>query len=207
MRFSIMALGTIPLLSAVILVELLRVAVVPFRQWQERDARNHVLTVRWTLGLALAMAVMQGIGVAQALGHMSDMVKNAGMAFRIGVVASLLGGTALCVVLAQVITTRGVGAGLWIIIAANSLLEIPGFFRSLAEMVRSGQINRQHCSACGADLCCRHLGLVMMALADRNDTAARAPINPGSLWPPILAGILVSWMTGAVLIFYGPARL
>ncbi|MGL4324488.1 MAG: hypothetical protein ACRCTD_10665 [Beijerinckiaceae bacterium] len=203
-RFSIMALGIIPLLSAVILLEVLRVFVEPFRQWQDRSRRNNSLTMQWTFALALAMAVTQAIGVSRALGHMPEVMGNTGMEFQIGVVASLFGGTALCIMLAQVITTRGVGAGLWVIVAANSILEIPGFLRSLAEMVRSGQINANTVLLVALVYAAAIMALVMLALAYRNNSAARVPINPGSLWPPILAGFIVSWIVGAVLIFFGP---
>src|SRR5690606_34112657 len=115
---SIMALGVIPLLTALILAEGILCLSRRIRQWAG-TANGESTLWRGTILVALLLAVLQAYGVATALEAIPTLVFQPGTAFRIGVATSFAGATVLVVVLAGWITRYGIGHGLWVLLGAG----------------------------------------------------------------------------------------
>lgn len=115
-RVSIMALGIIPLLSVLVLVETGTLVWPRLRVWSS-DARNRARLDTWAMWGALIFAALQATGIAAALEDVEGFVPEPGLGFRAGVVVSLVAATAFVVWLASFITRRGVGSGFWILVA------------------------------------------------------------------------------------------
>jgi hypothetical protein len=115
-RLSVMALGIVPLLSALLIVEAVLIAWPPLRAWAS-DAENRSVLDGWTLAVAFVFAGLQANAIAVALEGVSGVVANPGLAFRAGVVVSMVAGTAIVVWLASFITQHGIGSGFWILLA------------------------------------------------------------------------------------------
>ena len=116
-RLSIVALGVVPFLSALILVEVAMIAVPPLRAWSTARAERRAQIDGWVFVVALAIAAYQANSIAVALEAIRGLVSSPGLAFRAGVVTSLVAGSAFLLWLASLITRRGIGSGFWVLVA------------------------------------------------------------------------------------------
>jgi SecY len=135
---SILALGVLPWFSALTFVELLTV-VLP-STWTERFASSgHAPPFsRVVIGLALTIAALQGLGVAEAMTAQAKMVVEPGSAFLLSAVVTLVGGTAFLIALALLIERYGLGHGFWIMLAASMLAQLQSHFGVMLLMLREG---------------------------------------------------------------------
>jgi hypothetical protein len=116
-RLSIMALGVAPFLSALILVEVAMIVVPSLRAWSTARPERKAQIDGWAFVLALAIAASQANGIAVALEQIHGLVSSPGLAFRAGVVTSLVAGSAFLLWIAALITRAGIGSGFWILVA------------------------------------------------------------------------------------------
>jgi SecY len=138
-RFSVMALGLYPWLSAVALAELAAL-FLPARWTASFTRGGHADPfARMVVAGALVIAALQAYGVAIAL-EANAGIPLGGEAFRFGAIASMTAATALLVLLAAVITHRGVGHGFWVFLAATALWNISTEVRVLALLWTNGSI-------------------------------------------------------------------
>ncbi len=122
---SILALGVVPFASALILFELAKVLAPQMRRWEQSTSANRI-TLDWmVLILALLVAAAQATGVAMALEGVSGLVDQPGVPFRLACVGTLVAGSAISIWLANQITLRGVGSGVWLLFAAPLLADLP----------------------------------------------------------------------------------
>lgn len=124
-RFSIIALGLLPYLTAWITLELWA-AMSRGRATSARkvasDQQRFEQRVRI---LAFGLAAFQGYGIAVALEHVTGLVVEPGAMFRVGVIASLVAGLALQCWLAEIISRHGLCNGIWLLVAADFISALP----------------------------------------------------------------------------------
>ncbi len=143
-RFSVVALGIMPYISASIIVQLLG-AVHPKLEAlkKEGEAGRRKLT-QYTRYGTVVLAVFQALGVALALeGQQAanqGLVIDPGMGFRITAVASLVAGTMFLMWLGEQITERGIGNGISMIIFAGIVAGMPSAIGGTLEMARIGEL-------------------------------------------------------------------
>ncbi|MGH8610950.1 MAG: preprotein translocase subunit SecY [Gammaproteobacteria bacterium] len=143
-RFSVVALGIMPYISASIIVQLLG-AVHPKLEAlkKEGEAGRRKLT-QYTRYGTVVLAAFQALGVALALeGQQAanqGLVIDPGMGFRITAVASLVAGTMFLMWLGEQITERGIGNGISMIIFAGIVAGIPSAIAGTLEMARIGEL-------------------------------------------------------------------
>jgi SecY len=135
---SILALGVIPWFFALTFVELL--TVVPPNSWTVRfTSSGHAQPFsRLVIGLALTIAALQGLGVAEAMTAQSKMVVEPGSAFLVSTVVTLVGGTAFLIALGLLIERHGVGHGFWIMLAASMVAQLQSHIGGMLLMLREG---------------------------------------------------------------------
>lgn len=136
-RFSIFVLGLIPILSAMILVEFVKLVVPRLRATLAASETARANSNRAILLAGLVFAAFQSYGVASALEAFDiggdRLVPEPGPLFRLGLVATSVAATALLMWLADIITRFGLGSGMWIIIlysSFQSLTDVPGNLRA-----------------------------------------------------------------------------
>ncbi len=117
-RISILALGVTPFMTILILAELLKVVAPPVRRWEQADLRNRDKLNRIVVGLSLLAAAAQASGLALALEDVGHLVEEPGTPFRLTTVATLVGGAAIAIWLANQITRHGLGSGVWLLLVA-----------------------------------------------------------------------------------------
>lgn len=195
---SIMALGVIPLLTALILTEGILCLSRRIRQWAG-TANGQARLWRGTILLALLLSVMQAYGIATALEAIPALVFQPGTAFRIGVATSFVGATVLIALLAGWITRYGIGHGLWVLLAA-------GYAENFIQPLLL-QLQMLYMGALGVETLLANLALWFAFLAAASAVlAALCKTSPPLtttqelVWTPLVAGLAVSVLIGALLV-------
>jgi preprotein translocase subunit SecY len=145
-RFSVLALGIMPYISASIIVQLLTKVVPYLEQLSKEGAAGKRKITQYTRFSTLALATFQGLGVAIMLeSQMSPtglpVVIDPGMAFRIITTITLVTGTMFLMWLGEQVTERGIGNGISIIIFAGIVAGLPSAIGGTLELGRTGEMS------------------------------------------------------------------
>jgi len=140
-RLSIFALNIAPYFTAAIVVQLFLLFFPRAGARGRAGHRGRTGVMRWTLGLAMAFAAFQAFGIASALEGFRDLVAEPGPLFRLSTVVSLTGGTLFLVWLCELITLRGVGNGLGLLLFVGIVTQVPASIGKTLELGRDGILN------------------------------------------------------------------
>jgi len=140
-RFSVLALGIMPYISASIIMQLLTVVSPTLEQLKKEGEAGRRKITQYTRYGTLVLATFQGIGISIALEGQGNVVVEAGMGFRITATVTLVTGTMFLMWLGEQITERGVGNGISLIIFAGIVAGLPGAIGSTLELARTGQLH------------------------------------------------------------------
>ncbi|HVM03216.1 MAG TPA: preprotein translocase subunit SecY [Acidimicrobiales bacterium] len=133
-RFAVFGLGIMPYITSSIIVQLLGVVIPKLEQWRNEGAVGQKKITQTTRYLTIALAIMQSTGLA-------FVFHNGGQGFNVSgdldliprftvprvllVVLTMTAGTAFVMWLGELITQRGIGQGMSIIIFANVVSGMP----------------------------------------------------------------------------------
>ena len=144
--FSIFALGIMPYITASIIMQVLGVVIPKLEQWQQEGAVGQRKITQWTRYLAIAIAVLQGSGLTfifgqgngsaffGAAGSAPDVVLlDPFMPGALLVIPSLVAGTALLMWIGELISQRGIGNGMSMMIFASVVSGLPYNYYSLLQ--------------------------------------------------------------------------
>jgi len=138
-RISIFALGVTPIILALSIIEILRLVIPPLGRWSSRP-QNAVKVDRADRVLALVVAGFQAFGIAMAVEKMRGFVDEPGLFFRLGLVVTAIGATAVLLWLSNFVTRYGYGDGLLILLAAPLVAQTPHAIALWLELSRTGAI-------------------------------------------------------------------
>jgi preprotein translocase subunit SecY len=195
-RISIMALGVVPLLSMLTLVELAMLIAPPFRAWAQREP-NAANLDGWIVVGALAIAAFQANGVAVALEGIDTLAPSPGLAFRAGIIGAFVAATAFLIWLAAVVTRHGLGSGFLLLLAVPLVIAIPSMLATQA--VAWGPASELSIPLTLAFLAAATAGLVVAGM--------RRPSLAGNgqlLWPALLAYGLAGWLLVPLMFAFAP---
>src|SRR2546422_5496408 len=122
-RFSIFALGIMPYVTASIILQLLTVVVPTLEQLQKEGEAGMAKTNQYTRYLTVALAAAQSTGYAFLFRRSGVLTANAGRLVLI--ILTLTAGCALLMWMGELITKRGIGNGISILIFASILSTAP----------------------------------------------------------------------------------
>jgi preprotein translocase subunit SecY len=137
-RFTILALGIMPYISASIIMQLAAIAVPHLEQLKKEGEAGRRKITQYTRYGTLVLAVFQSIGIAVMLQSQKDLVLHPGMMFQITTVITLVTGTMFLMWLGEQITERGLGNGISLIIFAGIAAGLPSAIGNTLEMTRTG---------------------------------------------------------------------
>ena len=140
-RFSVLALGIMPYISASIIMQLLTYVVPTFEQLKKEGEAGRRRITQYTRYGTLGLAIFQSLGIAIALESSAGLVLQPGFGFRMATVVSLTAGTMFLMWLGEQITERGLGNGISILIFAGIAAGLPGAIGGLLELVRTGAMS------------------------------------------------------------------
>jgi preprotein translocase subunit SecY len=143
-RATVFALGIMPYISASIIIQLLGSIVPYFQKLQKEGEQGRKKITQLTRYGTVAIAIMQGYGVSvflERIGASSSgqlVVPVPGWGFRILTMLTLAAGTVLIMWLGELITERGIGNGISLIIFIGIIARFPNSIFDEIQQVISG---------------------------------------------------------------------
>ena len=140
-RFSILALGITPYISASIIMQLASVVVPTLEALKKEGEAGRRKITQYTRYGTLVLAFFQAIGIAIALESQPGLVMDPGLSFRIVTAVTLVTGTMFLMWLGEQITERGLGNGISILIFAGIVAGLPSGLKNTLELRASGSLS------------------------------------------------------------------
>ena len=122
-QFAIFALGIMPYVTASIILQLLTVVIPKLERFQKEGEAGYAKINQYTRYLTVGLAAAQAAGYAFLFSRQGALELTAGRFVLI--VLTLTAGTTLLMWMGELITKRGVGNGISILIFASILTGIP----------------------------------------------------------------------------------
>ena len=134
---SVFFLGIMPYITASIIMQLLGVVIPKLEQWQQEGQSGQKKITQWTRYVTVGLALLQSSGLVIALRDgKQGLLGSVGFqgrnmipdynAYRAGlIVLTWVAGTALVMWLGELITQRGIGNGMSILIFASVVSRLP----------------------------------------------------------------------------------
>ena len=143
-RFSLFALGIMPYITASIIMQILAVVIPKLEQWQEQGAVGQRKITQWTRYLGVGIAMLQATGITYLFhtggGGFGSRGNSTGLdlfgdhytpgRFAL-VVVTLTAGFAMLMWFGEVITQRGIGNGMSLLIFASVVSRLPANFATV----------------------------------------------------------------------------
>ena len=144
-RFSIVALGVMPYITASIVVQLGGALYGPWQALRKEGETGRKKLNQYTRYLTVAITLVQGYLAIRGLESQSvkqgiGAVVEPGILFEIAGTVSLVGGTMFLMWIGEQITSRGIGNGVSLIIMAGIVAGLPQGIAQLLEGARTGSI-------------------------------------------------------------------
>ena len=136
-KFAVFGLGIMPYITSSIIIQLLMVVIPKFEQWRDEGAVGQKKLTQVTRYLTIALAVMQSTGLAYVfhngggglLGNGSslniDLIPKFTVPRVLLIVITMTAGTVVVMWLGELITQRGVGQGMSVLIFTNVVSTMP----------------------------------------------------------------------------------
>jgi preprotein translocase subunit SecY len=122
-RFSIFALGIMPYVTASIILQLLTVVIPSLEQLQKEGESGYAKINQYTRYLTIALAAAQSAGYAYLFRRQGALHINTGR--MVLIIITLTAGTAALMWMGELITKRGIGNGISLLIFASILSSAP----------------------------------------------------------------------------------
>jgi preprotein translocase subunit SecY len=139
-QFAVFALGIMPYITSSIIMQILTVVIPKLEQWQQQGAVGQRKITQWTRYLTIAIALVQSFGLSYLFhnggGGFGRVRNTTGIDLFGGnqnfnlprislVVLTLVAGTALLMWMGELITQRGIGNGMSLLIFASVVSTMP----------------------------------------------------------------------------------
>jgi preprotein translocase subunit SecY len=128
-RFAIFALGIMPYITASIILQLLQVVVPQLDKLRKEGEVGQQKITQYTRYLTVALAFLQSIGYVFLFKQLSSSGTSVVDAFTFGrvlvIVISLTAGTVMVMWFGELITQRGIGNGISLMIFASIVARLP----------------------------------------------------------------------------------
>ncbi len=145
--FAIFALGIMPYITSSIIMQVLTVVIPKLEEWQQEGATGQRKITQWTRYVAMAIALLQAAGLTFIFGqgrgsafftasaNAPDIVLLPDGMWPRGllVILSLVAGTALLMWMGELISQRGIGNGMSILIFASVVSSLPFSYYSILQ--------------------------------------------------------------------------
>lgn len=130
-NYSIFALGVNPYITASIIVELLSVGVIPIlAEWREDGMKGAQKTERVTRFLGFGLAVLQAFFITYGFDKQYGIMTSSSKSAYLFTVTELTAGAMILVWFGDVITKKGIGNGMSMLIFAGIISSLPSVFVS-----------------------------------------------------------------------------
>jgi len=122
-QFSLFALGIMPYVTASIILQLLTVVIPKLEELQKEGESGYAKINQYTRYLTVVLAAAQATGYAYLFKRQGALTSNSGRLVLI--IITLTAGTTLLMYMGELITKRGIGNGISLLIFASILVSAP----------------------------------------------------------------------------------
>src|SRR5579864_372964 len=139
-QMAVFALGIMPYITSSIIMQLLAVVIPKIEQWQQQGAVGQKKITQWTRYMTVGLAILQATGLVYQfhkgqLGRVGnvniDLVPNFTVPRVALIVLTITAGTAVVMWMGELVTQRGIGNGMSIIIFTNVVSRMPAQLASV----------------------------------------------------------------------------
>jgi preprotein translocase subunit SecY len=138
-KFTIFAMGIMPYINASIIMQLLQVVIPKFKEWSEEGAEGRKKMMQIVRYGTVGLAFLQATGMTLTI--MRPAVTTPGFSSYMVIIISLTAGTAFLMWLGELITEKGIGNGISLIIFGGIIAGFPSGASMTIELLRLGEIN------------------------------------------------------------------
>ena len=202
-QFSIFALGIMPYVTASIILQLLTVVIPQLEQLQKEGEAGTAKINQYTRYLTVALAAAQSTGYAYLFQRQAHLQLNAGRLVLI--ILTLTAGTTLLMYMGELITKRGIGNGISLLIFASILSSAPA---GISAWINGGPIEKLFFPLIAIGIV---VAVVFMQEGQRRipiqyakQTAGRVTRGGGTTYMPLrvnMAGVIPVIFAAAVMAF------
>ena len=132
LRLSVFALGIMPYITASIIVQLLVVVIPRFEQLKKEGQSGQTKLTQYTRYLTIALAILQSTGIVALArsgqlfpGCQLPLIPNQSIFTQVTLVIALTAGTGVIMWLGELLTEKGVGNGMSVLIFTSIAARMP----------------------------------------------------------------------------------
>ena len=132
LQLSVFAVGVMPYITASIIVQLLTVVIPRFEQLRKEGQAGQSKMTQYTRYLSIALALLQATSIVALAanggllqGCSLEIIQNSGIFTLVVIVIVLTAGAALVMWMGELVTERGIGNGMSLLIFAGIAARIP----------------------------------------------------------------------------------
>ncbi len=143
-RMAVFGLGIMPYITSSIIIQLLATVIPKLEEWRDQGAIGQKKLTQTTRYLTVALALMQSTGLVYVFhtnaGNLLGTSQNVDLILHYSIwraafiVLTLTAGTAFVMWLGELITQRGIGQGMSILIFANVVAGIPSGLNTVLQV-------------------------------------------------------------------------
>ncbi len=137
-NFTIFALGIMPYINASIIMNLLTIVIPRFKEWSQEGPEGRKKLTQLTRYGTVVIALIQGIGLSSLIANTA--ISDRSFITFLTIIISLTAGTSFLMWMGELITEKGIGNGISLIIFAGIVAGFPYGVAAAAEQYRFGQI-------------------------------------------------------------------
>ena len=137
-RVTIFAMGIIPYINASIIMQLLTFAIPQWQELAKEGESGRKRIAQYTRYLTAGLALAQAIGLVSYLRHSGVITSD--ILVDITITLTLVGGTAFLMWVGEMITDKGIGNGVSLIIFCGIMVRLPSQIGGVTEGIISGTI-------------------------------------------------------------------
>lgn len=137
-KFTIFAMGIMPYINSSIIMQLLTVVIPALERLAKEGEEGRKKIVQYTRYGTVILGLIQAIGMTF---YLRGALLNPGITSYVVIVLSLTAGTAFLMWLGELITEKGIGNGISLIIFAGIVSRIPSGAYAMYQYVTSGEVS------------------------------------------------------------------
>lgn len=144
-RFTVFAMSITPYINASIIMQLLTVVVPYLEKLAKEGEEGRKKITQYTRYGTVILGFIQALGMAYALGRYNvggqSAVINPNWGSYLMIAVTLTAGTALLMWIGEMITDKGIGNGISLIIFAGIVARVPSALVSIGQYLAAGTVN------------------------------------------------------------------
>jgi preprotein translocase subunit SecY len=133
LRLTVFALGIMPYITSTIILQLLQVVIPRLEQLKQEGQSGQAKITQYTRYLTVGLAILQSTGYIELAKSgtlfpncTEPLIPNTGVFTMVVMVVTMVSGTSVIMWLGELITDRGVGNGMSVLIFTTVISVIPG---------------------------------------------------------------------------------